>query len=114
MPSIIEKREEHILTRAQFERLKANGNLVVGAIYNIKDDPSALDIVDGNVIAKKAEQDSNGNVIITTYRRIDDSYNKQEVEQLINNSVDNIDLSQYYTKQEMYDLLPKVTILDEE
>ena len=84
-PSTIqfEKKEEYYLTRAQFETRKTNGTLVPGSIYHITDDPTAQDIIDGVETAKKAEQDSNGEVISSTYRRIDDSYSKDEIDEII-------------------------------
>ena len=84
-PSTIqfEKKEEYYLTRAQFETRKNNGTLVPGSIYHITDDPTAQDIIDGVQTAKKAEQDSNGEVISSTYRRIDDSYSKDEIDEII-------------------------------
>ena len=84
-PSTIqfEKKEEYYLTRAQFETRKNNGTLVSGSIYHITDDPTAQDIIDGVETAKKAEQDSNGEVISSTYRRIDDSYSSSEIDEII-------------------------------
>lgn len=84
-PSTIqfEKKEEYYLTRAQFEARKNNGTLVPGSIYHITDDPTAQDIIDGVETAKKAEQDSNGEVISSTYRRIDDSYSSSEIDEII-------------------------------
>lgn len=84
-PSTIqfEKKEEYYLTRAQFEARKTNGTLVPGSIYHITDDPTAQDIIDGVETAKKAEQDSNGEVISSTYRRIDDSYSSSEIDEII-------------------------------
>lgn len=84
-PSTIqfEKKEEYYLTRAQFETRKNNGTLVPGSIYHITDDPTAQDIIDGVETAKKAEQDSNGEIISSTYRRIDDSYSSSEIDEII-------------------------------
>jgi hypothetical protein len=97
MSSIIEKKEEHILTRAQFEKLKKDGQLVIGSIYKIKDDPTAQALIDGIFTSKKAEQDSNGNIIEYTYRRLDDSYSIADIDsQFISK------LASYYTKQETY------------
>ena len=78
-----EKKEEYYLTRAQFETRKNNGTLVPGSIYHITDDPTAQDIIDGVETAKKAEQDSNGEVISSTYRRVDDSYSSSEIDEII-------------------------------
>ena len=97
MSSIIEKKEEHILTRAQFEKLKTDGQLVIGSIYKIKDDPTAQALIDGIFTSKKAEQDSNGNIIEYTYRRIDDSYSIADIDNQFISKLQN-----YYTKQEIY------------
>jgi len=97
MSSIIAKKEEYILTRAQFEKLKKDNKLVIGSVYKIKDDPTAQALIDGIFTSKKAEQDSNGNVIYTTYRRLDDSYSITDIDnQFISK------LANYYTKQETY------------
>lgn len=80
MSSIIEKKEEYVLTKAQFDKLQKNGKLIVGATYKIKDDPTVQDLIDGVEISKKAEQDKNGEVINTTYRRVDDSYSKSDID----------------------------------
>ena len=80
MSSIIEKKEEYVLTRAQFDKLQKSGKLIVGATYKIKDDSTVQDLIDGVEISKKAEQDRNGEVIDTTYRRVDDSYSKSDID----------------------------------
>ena len=97
MSSIIEKKEEIVLTRAQFEKLRDNGGLVIGCTYKIKDDPTAKDLVDGIATSKKSEQDSNGNIIHTTYRRLDDSYSITDIDNQFTTK-----LANYYTKQETY------------
>ena len=60
--------------------------------------------------ATKATQDSDGNAINTTYRKISDSYSKTEVDNKVANSSKSItittdDLIKNYTYQELYNLL---------
>lgn len=83
MSTTIERKEEYILTRSQFETLRDNGQLIVGASYTITDDPTVEDIITGEEIAKKAEKDASGNVITSTYRTVADSYTKAQVDALI-------------------------------
>ena len=86
MSLTIKKSEDIVLTRSQFEKLKQDGKLIVGSTYKIKDDPTANDLVDGIVISKKAERDSNNEVISDTYRRKDDSYSISDIDAKFNNN----------------------------
>lgn len=94
MAQRIEKKEEYILTRKQFEARKEAGTLVIGATYHITDDPTPQDIIDGVEIAKKAEQDALSNNIVETYRRKDDSYSAKETQDKLDTKVDKFDGSQ--------------------
>ena len=80
MAQRIEKKEEYILTRKQFEARKASGQLVPGSKYHITDDPTVDELLEGKIISKKAEQDASGNNIVETYRRKDDSYSSKETQ----------------------------------
>lgn len=86
MSLTIKKSEDIVLTRSQFEKLKQDGKLIVGSTYKIKDDPTANDLVDGIVISKKAERDSNNEIISDTYRRKDDSYSISDIDAKFNNN----------------------------
>lgn len=93
MSFTIKKNEDIVLTRAQFEKLKKNGGLIIGSTYKIKDDPTANDLVDGIFSSKRAEQDSNGEVISNTYQRKDESYSSSEIDAKFNNT------SEYYNSE---------------
>ena len=90
MSLTIKKSEDIVLTRSQFEKLKQDGKLIVGSTYKIKDDPTANDLVDGIVISKKAERDSNNEIISDIYRRKDDSYSTSEIDAKFNNNSEHI------------------------
>lgn len=79
----IQKSEEYALYYEQFLALREAGKLKEGSTYHILDLPDTQDLIDGLYIVKKAEQDSEGNIITDTYRKIDDSYSKLDIDTLL-------------------------------
>jgi hypothetical protein len=79
----IQKSEEYALYYEQFLALRQAGKLKEGSTYHILDLPDTQDLIDGLYNVKKAEQDSEGNIITDTYRKIDDSYSKLDIDTLL-------------------------------
>lgn len=83
MSTVLEKKQEYVLTRAQFNQLLQNQQLQAGSIYSISDDPTAYQLIDGTYSALKAIQDGDGNIISETYLKSADIYTKSEIDALL-------------------------------